>query len=225
MELKKAVGIKAADYIESGMIVGLGTGSTAYYFVEEIGRRMKEEGLDIVAVTTSIRTKEQAEGLGIPLKSVDEVASIDVTVDGADEISDDFQGIKGGGAAHLYEKIVANHSKKVIWIVDDSKMVEKLGQFPLPIEVVKYGSQQVFNRFEAKGYKPTFRKHDDASLYLTDEENYIIDLHLGQIENPATLAIELDGMTGVVEHGLFIDCVNTVLIGSVDGVTVKEANR
>src|SRR5699024_8856967 len=108
-------------------------------------------------------------GLGIPLKSVDEVASIDVTVDGADEISDDFQGIKGGGAAHLYEKIVANHSKKVIWIVDDSKMVEKLGQFPLPIEVVKYGSQQVFNRFEAKGYKPTFRKHDDGSLYLTDE--------------------------------------------------------
>lgn len=225
MELKQLVGIKAAEYIKDGMIVGLGTGSTAYYFVEEIGRRMKEENLDIIGVTTSIRTQEQAEGLGIPLKSVDEVSHIDITVDGADEISDDFQGIKGGGGAHLYEKIVAEHSEQIIWIVDDSKMVEKLGAFPLPVEVVKYGSQQVFHRLEAKGYKPEFRKNEAGSLYQTDEENYIIDLHLGVIEDPITLGTELDQMVGVVEHGLFLNRVNLVLIGTAEGVVVKEVTR
>ena len=128
--MKEMVGKQAATYIESGMTVGLGTGSTAYYFVEEIGRRVKEEGLDIIGVTTSKRTKEQAEKLGIPLKSVDEVDFIDVTVDGADEIAPDFSGIKGGGGALLFEKIVAEQSKRIIWIVDESKMVDYLGRFP-----------------------------------------------------------------------------------------------
>ena len=139
MNMKELVGKKAAEYVESGMTVGLGTGSTAYYFVEEIGRRVKEEGLEIVGVTTSLATKKQAEGLGIPLKSVDEVDYIDVTIDGADEIAPDFSGIKGGGGALLFEKIVAEQSKSVIWIVDESKMVDYLGRFPLPVEVVPYG--------------------------------------------------------------------------------------
>ena len=142
MNMKEMVGKQAATYIESGMTVGLGTGSTAYYFVEEIGRRVKEEGLDIIGVTTSKRTKEQAEKLGIPLKSVDEVDFIDVTVDGADEIAPDFSGIKGGGGALLFEKIVAEQSKRIIWIVDESKMVDYLGRFPLPVEVIPYGSEQ-----------------------------------------------------------------------------------
>lgn len=218
MELKKAVGLKAAEYIESGMVVGLGTGSTAYYFVEEIGRRVKEEGLEVTGVTTSIRTKEQAQGLGIPLKNIDDVTHVDITVDGADEISTDFQGIKGGGGAHLIEKIVASNSKEVIWIVDDSKMVDKLGAFPLPLEVIKYGSQQIFNQLEAKGYKPLFRKDEAGNKYLTDEDNYIIDLHLGTIENPAALEAELNQMVGVVEHGLFLNMVTRVLVGSADGV-------
>ena len=141
--MKEMVGKQAATYIESGMTVGLGTGSTAYYFVEEIGRRVKEEGLDIIGVTTSKRTKEQAEKLGIPLKSVDEVDFIDVTVDGADEIAPDFSGIKGGGGALLFEKIVAEQSKRIIWIVDESKMVDYLGRFPLPVEVIPYGSEQL----------------------------------------------------------------------------------
>lgn len=218
MELKKAVGLKAAEYIKSGMVVGLGTGSTAYYFVEEIGRRVKEEGLDIIGVTTSKRTKEQAEALGIPLKKIDDVEKIDITVDGADEISSDFQGIKGGGGAHLIEKIVATNSDEIIWIVDDSKMVEKLGAFPLPLEVIKYGSQQVFNQLEKKGYKPTFRKNEKNTLYLTDEDNYIIDLHLDAIENPMALEEELNQMVGVVEHGLFLNMVTRVLVGKPDGV-------
>ena len=131
-ELKSLVGKKSVEWIKDGMTVGLGTGSTVYYMVEELGRRVKDENLKITGVTTSIRTANQAKSLGIPLKSVDTVDHIDITIDGADEISSDFQGIKGGGAALLYEKIVATNSDKVMWIVDESKMVDKLGRFPLP---------------------------------------------------------------------------------------------
>lgn len=223
MELKELVGLKAAEYIKDGMIVGLGTGSTAYYFVKEVGRRVKEEGLKITGVTTSVQTKELATEWGIQLKGVDDVPYIDVTVDGADEISEDFQGIKGGGGALLFEKIVADHSKKVVWIVDESKMVKHLGAFPLPVEVITYGSICLFNRFEKKGYNPTFRKNKDGSLFQTDAKNFIIDLHMGEIMDPVALSEELIHMTGVVEHGLFLDCVNTILIGTTDGVKVLEA--
>ena len=157
MNLKQMVGIEAAKYVEDGMIVGLGTGSTAKFMVDEIGRRVKEEGLSIVGVTTSKETEKQALALGIPLKSIDEVPYVDLTIDGADEISADFQGIKGGGAALLFEKIVATYSKKCIWIVDKSKMVDDLGAFPLPVEVVPYGSRQLVHLFEEKGYHPTLR--------------------------------------------------------------------
>jgi ribose 5-phosphate isomerase A len=133
MDLKQMVGIESAKYVKDGMTVGLGTGSTAYFMVEEIGRRIKEEGLTITGVTTSKATEKQALGLGIPLKSIDEVDYVDITIDGADEISNDFQGTKGGGAALLFEKIVATNSKENIWIVDESKMVTHLGAFPLPV--------------------------------------------------------------------------------------------
>ena len=221
MNMKELVGKKAAEYVESGMTVGLGTGSTAYYFVEEIGRRVKEEGLEIVGVTTSLATKKQAEALGIPLKSVDEVDYIDVTIDGADEIAPDFSGIKGGGGALLFEKIVAEQSKSVIWIVDESKMVDYLGRFPLPVEVVPYGSLQLFKRFEALGYKPTFRERD-GERYLTDSKNYIIDLDVYPIKDPIAFGEKIKGMTGVVEQGLFINMTDIVLVGTPDGVVVKQ---
>lgn len=220
MNMKELVGKKAAEYVESGMTVGLGTGSTAYYFVEEIGRRVKEEGLEIVGVTTSLATKKQAEALGIPLKSVDEVDYIDVTIDGADEIAPDFSGIKGGGGALLFEKIVAEQSKSVIWIVDESKMVDYLGRFPLPVEVVPYGSLQLFKRFEALGYKPTFRERD-GERYLTDSKNYIIDLDVYPIKDPIAFGEKIKGMTGVVEQGLFTNTTDIVLVGTPDGVVVK----
>ena len=221
MNMKELVGKKAAEYVESGMTVGLGTGSTAYYFVEEIGRRVKEEGLEIVGVTTSLATKKQAEALGIPLKSVDEVDYIDVTIDGADEIAPDFSGIKGGGGALLFEKIVAEQSKSVIWIVDESKMVDYLGRFPLPVEVVPYGSEQLFKRFEALGYKPTFRERD-GERYLTDSKNYIIDLDVYPIKDPIAFGEKIKGMTGVVEQGLFTYMTDIVLVGTPDGVVVKQ---
>lgn len=222
MNVKQLVGEKAAEYVKDGMVVGLGTGSTAYYMVEALGRRVSE-GLDIIGVTTSNRTQEQAKKLGIPLKSVDEVDTIDLTIDGADEISHTYQGIKGGGAAHLFEKIVADNSKRVMWIVDDSKMVEDLGAFPLPIEVIPYGSQQLFRLFEKKGYRPSFRKDEQNKKYVTDAGHYIIDLHMQKIDYPHELAKWLDSLTGMVEHGLFLDRVNTIIVGSETGVEIIEA--
>ncbi|WP_313469440.1 ribose-5-phosphate isomerase RpiA [Carnobacterium sp.] len=222
MNSKQMVGEKAAEYVEDGMIVGLGTGSTAYYLVEALGRRVRA-GLRIVGVTTSSRTKAQAEAVGIPLADLNDVMQIDLTIDGADEISKDYQGIKGGGGALLFEKMVANHSKRVIWIVDDSKMVSELGAFPLPVEVVSFGYQQLFRLFESKGYQPQLRLGDDGQTYVTDGGHYIIDLHLKLIEHPHQLAAWLDGLTGVVEHGLFLDQVNTVIIGHENGIEEVSA--
>lgn len=222
--LKKMAGIKAAEFVTDGMVVGLGTGSTAYYFVEEIGRRIKEEGLQIIAVTTSNVTSQQAEGLGIPLKSIDEVDLVDVTVDGADEVDPNFNGIKGGGGALLMEKVVATPTKSYIWVVDESKLVDKLGAFKLPVEVVQYGAEQVFRRFERAGYKPSFRQKD-GQRFVTDMQNFIIDLDLGVIENPVEFARELDHIVGVVEHGLFNQMVDKVIVAGKAGVQVLEANK
>lgn len=217
MNLKQMAGIEAAKYVENGMIVGLGTGSTAKFMVDEIGRRIKEEGLSIVGVTTSKETERQALELGIPLKGIDDVPYVDLTIDGADEISEDFQGIKGGGAALLFEKIVATYSKKCIWIVDDSKLVKKLGKFPLPVEVVPYGSQQLIRLFEEKGYAPVLRTTSIGDTLVTDGGHYIIDLHLKEITDPIALGAYLDQLVGVVEHGLFLTIVSTVIVGGESG--------
>lgn len=218
MNLKQMVGIEAASYVKDDMIVGLGTGSTAYYFIEELGRRVQEEGLHIQGVPTSFASREQAKALGIPVKTIDEVSYVDLVIDGADEISADFQGIKGGGAALLFEKIVASYAKQVIWIVDQSKLVTKLGRFPLPVEVVPYGEKQLFQLFEEKGYRPSFRLTADGELLVTDCQHHIIDLHLDVIEQPHSLNEELNQLVGVVEHGLFLEMVQTVIIGQEDGV-------
>lgn len=219
--LKELVGRTAADYVEDGMVVGLGTGSTAYWFVEEIGQRV-QQGLSIVGVTTSHATAQQAERWHIPLRSVDDVPYIDVTVDGADEVTLDFAGIKGGGGALLFEKIVATHSKRNIWVVDDSKVVDYLGAFPLPVEVVRYGSKVLLQRWQQQGYQPVLRQREGQPM-VTDDGNYIIDLHLGRIDDPKALASLLDHTVGVVEHGLFLTSTDTVLVGSADGV--RELTR
>ncbi|OTP10846.1 ribose-5-phosphate isomerase A [Enterococcus sp. 10A9_DIV0425] len=223
MNLKQAAGIKAAGFVKDRMIVGLGTGSTAYYMVEEIGRRMREEGLQITGVTTSNATKEQAESLGIPLKSIDEVSMVDLTIDGADEISSDFHGIKGGGAALLFEKIVATYSKETIWIVDESKLVKQLGRFPLPVEVIPYGSQQLMRIFKERNYHPVLRTTLTGDVLKTDSGHYIIDLHLNKIEEPEKLAAYLDQLVGVVEHGLFLHMVSKVVVGSENGVRLLDS--
>lgn len=218
-------GVAAAQYIKSGMTVGLGTGSTVFYMVEEVGRRVKEEGLSIECVVTSEKTRRQAEQLNIPLKNLDEVGQIDLTIDGADEISADYQGIKGGGAALLFEKIVATYSRKNLWIVDDSKMVKYLGAFPLPVEVVPFGCGQLYKLFKNKGYAPAFRKQTNGDYLETDGGHYIVDLHLEEIKEPRALAKELSETPGVVEHGLFIDVVNSIIIGSSEGTETLSAVR
>ncbi|WP_018658947.1 ribose-5-phosphate isomerase RpiA [Allofustis seminis] len=225
MNPKKRAGIAAAQYITSGMTIGLGTGSTVYYMVEEVGRRIREENLNIECVTTSERTSEQAKQLGIVIKDLDDVDHIDLTIDGADEISKDYQGIKGGGAALLFEKIVATYSNKNIWIIDESKQVQELGAFPLPIEVVPYGSEHLFKYFQEKNYKPTFRLNDTGEKLKTDGGHYIIDLHLEKIAHPKELAHELSTLVGVVEHGLFIDIVNQIIIGTDQDIKVIEVRH
>ena len=216
VNLKEQVGIKAAEFVTDGMIVGLGTGSTAYYFVAELGRRIKEEGLKITAVTTSSVTYEQAEGLGIPLKAIDDVEVVDLTVDGADEVDPALNGIKGGGGALLMEKIVATNSKDCIWIVDESKQVETLGAFKLPVEVVQYGAENLFRHFEKKGYSPAYREKD-GQRFATDQGNFIIDLDLKVIPDAEVLAEELDRTVGVVDHGLFLGMVSKVIVGTPEG--------
>ena len=217
MNQKKLVGDKAATFVEDNMVLGLGTGSTAVYMVKAVAKRAKEEGLNLTCVSTSIATRKLATDLGLNVVDLSEVDSIDLTIDGADEVSKDFQGIKGGGGAHLFEKIVAENSKKNIWIVDESKDVEVLGAFPLPVEVVPFGYELFLQKFKEKGYEPVLRVTESGQIFETDSGNYILDLHLEKIENPKSLAQELKAQTGVVEHGLFIDIVDQVILSNEQG--------
>lgn len=223
MNLKEMVGNKSAEFVQDGMTVGLGTGSTAWYMVEALAKRLKNEDLHVQCVTTSNKTYAHAIEVGIPMKELDEVGAIDLTIDGADEIDKNFQGIKGGGGALLYEKIVASYSKKVVWIVDESKLVDALGAFPLPVEVIPFGADHLFTLLEQKNYHPEFRKNAEGELFLTDQKNWIIDLHLEKITDPQALAAELIALPGVVEQGLFLEMVTTVIVGSESGVQVIDA--
>ncbi|MCH5461656.1 ribose-5-phosphate isomerase RpiA [Lactobacillus sp. LC28-10] len=219
-ELKKIAGYKAAELVEDGMTVGLGTGSTVRYLLDALGERIKKDGVHFTGVPTSNRTAEYGRNLGMEIKSLDDVDTIDITIDGADEVDPQINGIKGGGGAQTWEKLVATNSKECAWIVDESKVVDQLGKFPLPVEVLEYGHHQLVNRLADLGYKPEVRQKD-GKLFRTDEGNIIVDLHLGKIAAPYDLADELSNMTGVVEHGLFLDMTKTVVIGTQDGAVVK----
>ena len=223
-ELKALVGQAAVKFIEDGMIVGLGTGSTVRYMVDALGKRGQEEGLNVIGVTTSNRTTAQAQSLGITIKDIDEVDHIDLRIDGADEIDTDFNGIKGGGGALLWEKIVNNASTKRIWIVDESKLVKRIGNFGVPVEVIPFGAQHVFNYFAKQGYHPVWRLTDDGAKYRTDEKNFIIDLKVGEIADPKAMAEDLIHTVGVVEHGLFLNRVDQVIVGRQDGPEVLDVN-
>lgn len=221
--MKKMAAERSVDFVEDNMILGLGTGSTVTFMVEALAKRVKAENLHLTCVCTSIRTADQAKSLGIPVMALNDVDHIDLTIDGADEVDANFQGIKGGGAAHLFEKLVATTSSRNIWIVDREKVVDTIGQFPLPVEVIPFGSQQVFDRLLKEGLNPEFRTTEAGQRVLTDSQNYVIDLHLGQINHPHLLATWLSEQVGVVEHGLFLDTVNQVVVGSPEGVEILTA--
>jgi ribose 5-phosphate isomerase A len=215
---KELAGSAVSDFIEDGMILGLGTGSTFYYAIRKIGEMVKE-GLKIKAVSTSFSTDKLAESLNIPLLSIDDVDEIDLTIDGADEVDPDFNGIKGGGGALLFEKVVAKSSKKNLWVVNAAKMVDKLGAFPLPIEVVPYALRNVFKKLEKRGYNPRIRMKE-GEKYLTDSGNHIIDASLGVVEDAYKVEVELNMIPGVVENGFFLDVVDIVIVGKGDGVEI-----
>src|SRR6056297_1306668 len=215
MKAKQVVGEKAAEYVKDGMVVGLGTGSTAYWAVEKIGEMVKK-GLNIRAIPTSEETRKHAEELNIPLVSLSDVKHIDLTIDGADEVDTNLNLIKGGGGALVREKIVAYESKKLIIIVDDSKLVDTLGDFPLPVEVVHFGCDKTLINLEKFDCQAKLRK-DEKGVFVSDNDNYIIDCNFEEINDPKTLNQELNILPGVVESGLFVDMADIVIVGSNDG--------
>jgi len=220
---KRAAGEAAAALVESGMVVGLGTGSTAAWFVRALAAR----GLDIVGVPTSKATADLAASLGVKLGELGETRTIDLTVDGADEIGPGLSLIKGGGAALLREKLVWEASKSCVVIADAAKTVKILGKFPLPIEVVAFGHKTTALRIcdalsECEiGIAPMLRRKDGEPV-RTDGGNLIYDAHCGRIEEPAALAAALKSVTGVVDHGLFLDLADRALVGTPDGVVELE---
>ena len=210
MNEKAAVGEKAAvDYVKDGMVVGLGTGSTVYYTILKIGEMIKQ-GMKVQGVATSVQTEKLAEEQGIPLLTLDEVDSIDVAIDGADEIDHYFYAIKGGGGALLREKIIAKASNKFIVVADSKKVVQKLGSFPLPVEVVPFGLRKTESYIQRFGCQTVLRMKGDTP-YVTDNGNYIIDCTFDVIADPKQLEKDLNNITGVVENGLFIDMVKDVI--------------
>ncbi|KMK66824.1 ribose-5-phosphate isomerase RpiA [Puniceibacterium sp. IMCC21224] len=222
---------RAAEYVEDGMRVGLGTGSTAAWLVRCLGEMVRDDGLKFRGVPTSTRTAQLARDVGIEVISLDEARWLDLTIDGADEFDQELNLIKGGGGALLQEKIVATASDQMIVIADAAKEVEHLGAFALPVELVPFGwpttqalIEETLVAMDVMGRAATLRMNGDRP-FITDEGNHILDLHLGRIGNPRQLAMVLNQIPGVVENGLFIDICDVVVIGYGDGrVELRDIN-
>ena len=223
MDAKQRAGFKAAELVEDGMRVGLGTGSTAHWLVERLAGRVRDEGLRVRCVPTSRRTEEQARGLGLPLVTLGEAGGLDIAIDGADEIGPGLALIKGGGGALLREKLVAAAARRFVVIADKSKRVEVLGRFPLPVEVVQFGWEVTARRVSAvAGVEPVLRCDAGGEPFVTDNGNYILDCRCGEIHDPARMERELKSLTGVVESGLFVRLAHTAVLADEAGVEVIE---
>ena len=228
---KQASAKAASKLVETGMKVGLGTGSTAAFLVKCLGERVASEGLDITAVATSTATANQARDVGIKVVTLDEARWLDLTIDGADEYDGEFNLIKGGGGALLQEKIVATASDRMVVIADATKCVDTLGAFPLPVEVLGFGIkttqmllEEMLEGLDVMGNRAVPRMSGDT-LFRTDEGNHILDLHLNRIGNARQLALILNQVPGVVENGLFIDICDVIITGHGDGkVDTRDIN-
>jgi len=214
-DAKKRAAEHAVNFIEGGMFVGLGTGSTAYWAIKKIGERVAQ-GLQIKAIATSNRSDELARELNIPIIGFADTNYLDITIDGADEVSDALNVIKGGGGALLREKIVAANSKKLVIVVDESKRVQQLGAFKLPVEVTVFGWEATFKKLQQLGCSPDLRMKE-GKVFITDNSNYIVDCAFGMIENPAQLHDAINAITGVVDNGLFIQMASKVIVAKNDG--------
>ena len=220
MDKKKIAGEKAAEYVKDGMTLGLGTGSTAFHAVNAVVELVKK-GMKLQAVPTSRATEAQARELGIPLLTIDEVDHIDLAIDGVDEIDPAFNAIKGGGGALYREKVVATLADEVVWIMDDSKLVEHIGAFHLPVDIAQYGSKQAMAKMAGYGWNPVLRVRD-GKTFVTDNGNFIADLHLGAGFDIEDVYSKLSGMLGVLEHGLFLNMCKRIIVGTDEGVQVTE---
>ena len=225
--LKRQAAARALEHVRDGMKLGLGTGSTAKHFVDLLGEKVAA-GMNVVGVPTSEATRAQAEACKIPLTTLDEIDHLDLTVDGADEVDGALDLIKGGGGALLREKIVAAASDRMIVIADESKWVEALGRFPLPVEVIPFGlaatQAAISGAFAESGVsgQMVLRKGKDGHVFVTDGGHWIIDAHLGRINDAPRLAGLLSLIPGVVEHGLFIGLATTVVLAGAQGIRVVE---
>ena len=215
---KRAAAQRGVTYIENGMAIGLGSGSTSAFAIEFLGERVRA-GLDIRAVPTSSRTERLAIREGIPLIGLAEAPELDLTIDGADELDPSLHLIKGGGGALLREKVVASASRRLIIIADHTKQVPVLGAFPLPVVVTPFAAAFVARRIGELGATAEFRLDDRREPFVTDDSGYILDCRFGQIPDPPALARELDRLPGVVEHGLFIDIASVVIVANGESVT------
>jgi ribose 5-phosphate isomerase A len=219
-EAKRLVGQRATEFVEDGMAVGLGTGTTSVMFIQALGERVKA-GLKIRCVASSYASAALAKSLGMDVMNLNELPELDVYIDGADEVGPGLALIKGGGGALLREKIVASSAKKFIVVADSTKVVEKLGKFPLPVEVIKMALPLVTRKLRDLGLNPVQRHHPDGSVYITDEGNFILDCASGKIEHPAATAAAIRAVIGVVEHGLFLGMATVALIAGEGGVTER----
>jgi ribose 5-phosphate isomerase A len=214
---KKAAGEKAAEFVRDGMIVGLGTGSTAFFFIQKL-IELCQKGLKIQAVATSKASFELARKGNIPLADINTLKTIDLCVDGADEVDPQKQLIKGAGGALLREKIIATMSRELVIIIDETKLVPKLGNKPLPIEIVPFGYLSTIHQLELLGYKGTMRRNTDHSLYTTDNNNLLYDIQPGSSYNQQQLL----SIPGVIDTGLFLNMTGRVVIGFQDGQVVVQ---
>lgn len=210
---------KSLEFVEPGMVVGLGSGSTATHFIRLLGEQV-QAGLKVRGIASSRASEELAVSLGIPVIDFRTATEIDVAIDGADEVGPQLALIKGGGGALLREKIVASAAKQFVIVADASKVVKRLGKFPLPVEVIQLAEPLVRQKLEALGLRPARRKAKDGGDYITDEGNFILDCATGEMEDPAKVAAEIRAMVGVVEHGLFLHMATRALIA--DGSGVRE---
>ena len=217
---KEAAGKKAAELIENGMVVGIGTGSTARYFIKALGKRCRE-GLDIVAVATSIDSEKLAKGEKIPFTNLQELEVIDIDVDGADEIDPQKRMIKGGGGALFREKIIAGMSREMIVIADPTKQVDALGKFPLPIEISPFAYKATLKHIQDAGYTGNIRLNTDNHRFITDNENFIFDINLqAPCQSPEEIERQLSSIPGVIDTGFFLGIAGRVIIGHKDGSTI-----
>jgi len=214
---KHAAALRALDYVADGMVVGLGTGSTAAHMVRVLGARLRA-GFAVRGVPSSAATEALARDCGIPLVTLDAVTRVDLTIDGADEIDPRLRLIKGGGGALLREKIVVSVSARVVIVADGSKLVSRLGAFPLPVEVIPFAWRVVAEALAKDGGRPTLRRDAAGAPFVTDEGHYLIDCAYGAIADAEALARRLDGLVGVVEHGLFLNLADLAIVGR-DGAT------